>query len=388
MLNAELITFSPLHIGDGKEILPFEYIVEGSNLKVYPFDYFTEEICRRYEGKELLSRLVIFKEVAKEGLKLGLEEFLKRANIEGIPPKYKLFVKSFVKGKNISSFIKTLQGPYIPGSEIKGALRTVFLYNSFMKEEGLRQNFYQSLERAVPEGEKFKRLSNNEKREVLQNLNRIFQKFEQKLMQAGQKDARYDLFKSLIVSDSQAFPYEWLIVDEVQVTGSSQENLNEFCEFLKAGKKIKVEVRIDEFNLKGLKALENFGIHSQNLGEFSWKFIKKSACRFYLDLVEAELDYFQNMKMEKYLKFLKKLKTQIEACEKASRFLFPVRFGKFEGYLSLTLMLMVKREKPELFERIFKLSVPKPRAIPNKTRKVLKESLPGWCFLYIKADAN
>ncbi len=388
MLNAELITFSPLHIGDGEEILPFEYIVEGSNLKVYPFDYFTEEICRRYEGKELLSRLVIFKEVAKEGLKLGLEEFLKRAKIEGIFSKYELSVKNFVKGKSISSFIKTLQGPYIPGSEIKGSLRTVFLYNSFMNEERLRQNFYQSLERAVPAGEKFKKLSNNEKREVLQKLNRVFQKFEQNLMRAGKKDAQYDLFKSLIISDSQPFPYEWLIVDEVRITGSSQENLNEFCEFLKAGKKIKVEVRIDEFNLKALKALENFGIYSKNLREFTWGLIKKSACRFYLNLVEAELDYFQNMKMEKHLKFLKKLKTQIEACQNTSKLLFPIRLGKFEGYLSLTLMLMVKRERPELFERIFKLSVPKPRAIPNKTRKVLKESLPGWCFLYIKADAN
>ncbi len=400
MFSAQLITYSPLHIGDGGELIPFEYIiseytVEGKKfkkLKVYPFDYFTEELCRKYKEEELLPKLIVFKEVAKEGLGLSLEEFLNRAKVNGIDPKYKISIKNFSQGKNIKTFIKTLEGPYIPGSEVKGALRTVFMYNLFIENQKLRAEFFNSLDKVVPSKDALNRISKQEKREILKKLNNVFQKFEEIFMRAGQKDAQYDLFKSFIVSDSKPFPYKYLYVDEIHTIGSSRENLNEFCEFLQGNKKIELEIQIDEnANLKGLSQLKNFGINHKNITKLNWQFIKESACRFYLDLIDAEIFYFQsskirdaNVEIEKLVEFLKKLKAQIEKCQRSPKCLFPLRLGKFEGFLSLTLMLMVKREKSQLFERIFKLSVPKPRAIPNKTRKVLRDSLPGWCFLYVK----
>ncbi len=49
-------------------------------------------------------------------------------------------------------------------------------------------------------------------------------------------------------------------------------------------------------------------------------------------------------------------------------------------------MQIVKRERPKLFNEVFKIFAPQVRSEINKTRKVLESTnkLPGWCFLHVE----
>jgi len=49
-------------------------------------------------------------------------------------------------------------------------------------------------------------------------------------------------------------------------------------------------------------------------------------------------------------------------------------------------MQLIKEERPDLFNAIFKVSAPKVRHELNKTRKVVESEgkFLGWCFLHIE----
>ncbi|MGB9762286.1 MAG: type III-A CRISPR-associated RAMP protein Csm5, partial [Caldimicrobium thiodismutans] len=143
MYNAKIITFSPIHIGDGEELIPLEYIEGEKEVKVYPFYYLIDKLYEKYEDKieTIAPRLKMF---AKKGELSKLEDFFSNLDVH-LEPKYVLTKKVPVNGKNIKTFIKNMLGPYIPGSEIKGALRTIFFYGILSENQELKEKFYNKL---------------------------------------------------------------------------------------------------------------------------------------------------------------------------------------------------------------------------------------------------
>uniref|UniRef100_A0A7C4NSC1 CRISPR system Cms protein Csm5 n=1 Tax=Thermodesulfobacterium geofontis TaxID=1295609 RepID=A0A7C4NSC1_9BACT len=393
----KLITFSPLHIGDGGELILFEYIQEDNKIKVYPFDYFIDKLYETYKDpKDLLPKLIELKEIAtKAGLKENLKNYFKRAKIS-IPSKYEITTKVNIPAENnIKTFIKNLEGPYIPGSEIKGALRTVFLYGILKNNDKLSANFYNKLEQAVKKfQEELKYVTSKKEKDKI--VNKIFKntidEFEHYIFRANQKDAQYDLFKAVIISDSSPISYNDLYIDAIKVLNSSRD-LRSYSEVLKEGLKIKLNGFIDEkIVLEGLKRLTIFDekLKNQNIEKVTWQFLKESAIDFYLSLIEKEKNYVKNKitnleYKDSLLKQLEKLEITIKEVKNSSKILMPLRIGQHQGYLSITIMQLVKDDRPDLFNEIFKISAPQVRSELNKTRKVLEteKKFLGWCFLYV-----
>ena len=395
----KLITFSPLHIGDGGELIPFEYIQEDNKIKVYPFDYFIDKLYETYKDpKDLLPKLIELKEIAtKAGLKENLKNYFKRAKIS-IPSKYEITTKVNIPAENnIKTFIKNLEGPYIPGSEIKGALRTVFLYGILKKDIKKKNQILTQLEQLKPEIKKLtniydEREKKMKKKEILNKLSELIENLEVKIFRANQKDAQYDLFKAVIISDSSPISYNDLYIDAIKVLNSSRD-LRSYSEVLKEGLKIKLNGFIDEkIALEGLKRLTIFDekLKNQNIEKVTWQFLKESAIDFYLSLIEKEKNFIKNKVNDLELKNslltqLEKLETTINEVKKSSKILIPLRIGQHQGYLSITIMQLVKEERPNLFSEVFKVSAPQVRNELNKTRKVLETEgkFLGWCFLYV-----
>ena len=395
----KLITFSPLHIGDGGELIPFEYIQEDNKIKVYPFDYFIDKLYETYKDpKDLLPKLIELKEIAtKAGLKENLKNYFKRAKIS-IPSKYEITTKVNIPAENnIKTFIKNLEGPYIPGSEIKGALRTVFLYGILKKDIKKKNQILTQLEQLKPEIKKLtniydEREKKMKKKEILNKLSELIENLEVKIFRANQKDAQYDLFKAVIISDSSPISYNDLYIDAIKVLNSSRD-LRSYSEVLKEGLKIKLNGFIDEkIALEGLKRLTIFDekLKNQNIEKVTWQFLKESAIDFYLSLIQKEKNFIKNKVNGPELKNflltqLEKLETTINEVKKSSKILIPLRIGQHQGYLSITIMQLVKEERPNLFSEVFKVSAPQVRNELNKTRKVLETEgkFLGWCFLYV-----
>jgi len=395
----ELITFSPLHIGNGEEIIPFEYIQEDNKIKVYSFDYFIDKLYKIYkEPKDLLPKLIELKESAKKGLKENLKDYFKKANIS-IPFKYYITTKINIPAENnIKTFIKNLEGPYIPGSEIKGALRTVFLYGILKNDINKKNQFLTKLEQLKPEINKLAHIYDEKerkekKRAILDNLSKLIENLEVEIFRANQKDAQYDLFKAIIISDSVSISYNNLFIDSVKVLNSSRD-LRSYVEVLKEDIKIKLNGFIDEkIALEGLKKITIFNekLKNQNIEKITWQFLKESAIEFYLNLIQKEKNFIKNKVSDLELKNslskqLEKLEdTIIKKVKNSSKILIPLRIGQHQGYLSITIMQLVKDDRPDLFNEIFKISAPQVRNELNKTRKVLEteKKFLGWCFLHV-----
>jgi CRISPR-associated protein Csm5 len=395
----ELITFSPLHIGDGGELIPFEYIKEDNKIKIYPFNYFIDKLFETYkEPKDLLPKLIVLKETAKNGLKENLKDYFDKAKVL-IPPKYEISTKvNIPEGNNIKAFIKSPEGPYIPGSEIKGALRSVFLYGILKNEIYKKSQFLNQLEKIKQKIEKLvkvhdEREKKEEKRKILDSISKVIEDLETQIFRANQRDAQYDLFKAIVISDSNPLPYNNLYVDAIKVINSSRD-LKNYSETLKEGLRIKLDGFIDEkIALNGLKRLALFteNLKNQNIEKVTWQFLKESAIEFYLSLIEKEKIYVKNRVNDNelknsLLKQLEKLEEYIRKVKNSSKILIPIRIGQHQGYLSITIMQLIKEERPDLFNAIFKVSAPKVRHELNKTRKVVESEgkFLGWCFLHIE----
>ncbi|MCS7308380.1 MAG: hypothetical protein NZ526_07520, partial [Aquificaceae bacterium] len=61
-----------------------------------------------------------------------------------------------------------------------------------------------------------------------------------------------------------------------------------------------------------------------------------------------------------------------------------LRLGKHEGYLSTTIMALIKEKNGQLFDEIFKQSQSQVRQETNKTRRVNSESKTfGWVLIEV-----
>ncbi len=131
-LFLEILT--PVHIGDGSYLEPYEYVIdekfhkinlmgfllalpidkqnESNNLLQSDIMKFREFLKKNYKGKDC----VISSSKISEDLKLFYEHKID-------DPRNKLIIAPFVRNG--------FQTPYIPGSSIKGALRTAIIFNFF-----------------------------------------------------------------------------------------------------------------------------------------------------------------------------------------------------------------------------------------------------------------
>jgi len=131
----EITTLSPVHIGDGGELTPLDYVMRDRIIHVIDEDRLFEEL----EGRRLVNRFINHIE---SNSRVSLEDFIKRF-MRSVAPKfyedltkYSLEVLSErIKGRQISTFIKNADGKaYIPGSEIKGAIRIALLHSILEKD--------------------------------------------------------------------------------------------------------------------------------------------------------------------------------------------------------------------------------------------------------------
>jgi len=394
MYNAKIITFSPIHIGDGEELIPLEYIEGEKEVKVYPFYYLIDKLYEKYEDKieTIAPRLKMF---AKKGELSKLEDFFSNLGVH-LEPKYVLSKKVSVNGKNIKTFIKNMLGPYIPGSEIKGALRTIFFYGILSENQELKEKFYNKLKEILNNIERDKANRGDLKKRFDEGLDK--ENLEAWIFRSkidGEKEgenAQYDIFKAVQVFDSEHVGYDKLYVDSVKVL-NSRRPIEEYGEFLQKDLQINFKIKIDQNAIEGLKKFYEFkeDFSNENLERVTFEFLKKSAINFYKKLIENEKEFIEKrLKNSDEVKNsiknqLEKLLEKINKCEKSPKIVFPLRLGKHQGYLSLTIMQLVKEENKDLFEKVFKYSVQFVREEVNKTRKILgsESILPGWCFIYI-----
>ncbi len=130
---------SPIHIGSGSEIEPLDYIIRGNRLYLFSMNSFVSKLTDSERAR--------FEAVIDSGDLISVRKFLfDNADVEkcaaysvevsaGVAGRYRAKLQDVQNQLMISPFIRdTVSGrPFIPGSSLKGAIRTALVSAAALK---------------------------------------------------------------------------------------------------------------------------------------------------------------------------------------------------------------------------------------------------------------
>jgi CRISPR-associated RAMP protein, Csm5 family len=363
-MRVRVKVLSPVHIGNGERISRLEFLVEKGRLKVYKFDRIISTI-ERIANPQLKYNAYLWFKTSKN---VSLEEFLRNFKLT-LEPNYELEINGSFNSSQVEEFIKTLEGPYIPGSELKGSIRHLIACAWFMDKPDLVIEKVEQLLRLL-------QTLNNRKSEY-QRIQDDAEKYLERLVfyPKGEKDAKFDVLKVLSVPDSQPLPYQSLRVEVPKLIGSNRMLYP--CEALKEGVEFEMEINVNKNAYRGLETqrkLPEIGKHFSDENAF-WNFLVECSRKFYSKLLDEEISFFKNRQPDT-AKHLEKLKNHLNTGGVL------LRLGKHEGILSTTLLLIVKDKDKALFDKFFRATQNGAREQTNKTRRVNSQGLTfGWLLL-------
>lgn len=247
VFKLRLVTKGPVYIGSGHEYSKKEYLfLNNSQIGIFSF-------------------IKLYNMIKKKGLSNSFEKFytnprnndfdlwLKdngiRKNELNNSFKYVLKCDESIgdnkRNVQIMEFVKDSYGnPYIPGSSVKGMLRTILLYDSIIKNNSdydlVKKNINKNLE-----------TDRVNKKNLLKNENKTISSITFNTLTRNEKrkdDAVNDYMSGIIVADSKPLKTDDLILVpkiERNVEGKDK-NLNLFRECLKPGLTIDIDITIDK----------------------------------------------------------------------------------------------------------------------------------------------
>ena len=348
--NVKLLPLTDIHIGSGKDIEAYEYTVKaGYMYRIDMSEAFDKmNVSEKENFYKILKKNNLFnirswiynnyKEkwgyIYKEKVSSDFEKYYKE----------KLDDKSQENSQlSISEFIGYNNKKYIPGSSIKGALRTAFIYSDFLENEK-KYEIKSSYE--IKNGKRvYNRKEIDKEAKIMESEVLLAEKedrYGNKIDKKGEKlglEPKKDPFKTVKIFDTEEIELEKFSVNVLQI---KEGNL--FCEVLngtyneiKKTKKVNFEKGINfnivltEYSLKDNSMMD----YKKNLG------IKKL-----LDSLDDKMENILNFEIEKerekdgynlrnFYEFLKKIFNSFK-----NKNISLVRIGKYTGFNDKTINLL------------------------------------------------
>lgn len=269
-MKYKLVTLSPIHIGSGEKISPVEYVIDSKFNRIDMDGLFKDE---KFNVNGFIEDA-------------GFGSFYLGERYSNIAKKYVLYslniskdAVDYIMSRNseIQEFIKTGGKPYIPGSSIKGAIRTAIMWYALKNDEEL----YFGLEDYV---------------------NKIWDRTERKPDKkwAGSKiekmifgkDPNHDLMRAFHISDTEEMNPNNLKIENVKIlstrkVGYGYKGFNSIVEALKKKVITNINIKIDDFLMKEKEKLgfnEKIINYLHDFGEICNEYAK--------NLIEYELNFF------------------------------------------------------------------------------------------------
>lgn len=336
-----LKALTPIHIHSGDVLQPMEYMVQDEEVLIFD----EMDVIRSIKENELLNdellRSYAFSSKRSEYYK-NLDYYINKGIIDdSIVDKYKVKAvnrSADLNGKQIYRTMRNIQGTYIPGSSIKGVIRTAILYDYVLKK-GIDY-----IKEAVDFIERNRRSRFSIDDYIIYFTN---------TKKDNKKNIQGDPFKFLIVRDVNMAKNEVVIYDETIY------NINRFItgntiEAIKEGdytESFKFEIIANEKNSQSLNKKVEYNLDL--IKYLNTKEIMRVLYQFSNDIIEDEIEYFkqQNNNLFNSKEVIKKLK---EIKDKNSIDSPVIRIGKGKGYKSNTLGLAIKKLDKDYYNREIK----------------------------------
>ena len=395
-----LKVLSPLHIGNGNRFTPVDIYPTKGRVYVLDVEGLVNDLQRL--GVDLEEILVLLKN--PPGKHYVWKGYIEEYHLN--PSDYALyslpvFGELGKTSMQINEFIKSSGRPYIPGSSVKGAIRTAVFYKVLREcgDSGTAMNlvagFSQNLAREIGYSESLiNYYLTYLDREITRNR-RFDRKRADDLLEAivfGMERGRYpgiryepkrDPMRALIVRDSQSIGRKHLAVYRVEAVGNPSP-IPIWVEALQPGTETEVELKFDSGPLRmnaghfnGLlwECLKNRGRSWEVFEGFVWDAVRE----FYKAIIEHELK-----NLSKFGRHGSSVRSFYEGLKGKNKIL---RLGWGSGWISTTIGLLLV-EKGWKWEQVRKkLGLGKnpfgrgfSRDFP-KTRRLADGKPMGWVML-------
>ncbi len=387
-MNYEIKILSPVHIGTGKKITPFEFALTEDKFIVIDMDKVLAGNPDRADA--LNSRL------SRDVIHFSLSDFLTAdeknnrsfwkycARLDSTTKAVLNEELRKAKNMDVDECIKTTTDyqVYIPGSSLKGAFRTALAYATFRADENLFKDLKERLKKV--------------------DWRRSDQTVNELIFWGAGNDPKYDLFKTLRLSDSSTLPTneQSLGIDKMKILSltasskqqdsSQQGTMYAQLQALRSERSpLKHWWTIQEtlkpgITFTGKGALEDRLLNKKVLGwnerqrKFAPEQLIRSANTFSSDICDWELNFFEKqvegIDVKPILTFYKELKNHIENTAEHTCYLC---LGQGAGWHKMTIGMLLEHDKNFDFRVLRKKLRLADRRLDfeyPKSRKILMES--------------
>lgn len=367
-MKYEIEVISPVHVGSGGTISPIEYAIADKFYRADMDGLFKNErfnTDRFIEGTKVgalyLGRFA--PELAKEHVRYALNiSESTRTSLQGL-------IGS--RSSEVREFIKTKDEVYIPGSSVKGAIRTAILWWVLKNNPDKFYRVKHHLEDLVRSRDRV-------------DKKRVADKIEKEVFG---RDPTHDLLKALQVSDTVSIPPEKLKIEEARTLtttphGHNWKGFSTFVEALKCDTKLNFGMKIDEFLFEGDAARElHFESKEKLLRE-----IPKICNEFADDLIKNELVFFKQYNTPRELDNVLDFYEHAREIKGGDFFLLHLAWGS--GWSGMTVGRLLDPHLLSDLRKKFGLGKHRVPEFPKTRRLVLEDGKPkyplGWVKLGVK----
>lgn len=274
--KAKLKVITPIFIGGGDnyKISRFEYIFDEASSNIYILDLTKWTSFLR--DNKILDMYIQFVDTQASEKKGGLNnmDFIKRYQMffkkpfitEDVLRKVSKRIIKLSKDMNdfntndLICFIRNTEGkPYIPGSSIKGALRSAFMSYAYKSNSSIAQRHERDIAMLFKESDTKKirnKLKDKTQEKILFNYKALIEHNTEQYEKTG------DILSFIRVSDSSPFDEQNLFISKkydhvyIETAAKQMDKINSmpvFREYVLPGTEVEFEISIDLFNLKNIK---------------------------------------------------------------------------------------------------------------------------------------
>jgi len=322
---------SPVAIGTGERCNALGFVVEGNSVLVVDGRRLIAALAEINQEQKFLSWL---DECLSQNRRPKLKDFLTSLKVNQHQQKqilrkavaYTLSSPTLAQRMHQFNFcLKTPDHrPYIPGSELKGAMRTAVLNALLTQVANQLANLANQLQNM-----------GGNPRQLHDQLRNLWQTTEQDLLRTGKRDAHYDLFRGISVSDSEPMATERLRIYAAKRLGMGRD-LTVFVEAIAKGSETTVTLSVAEPE----RWLEKIDLTDKG-GWLDWG----KLARALYEHADSVLDFIAQ-KFPQISGRARELKSQNEP----EAPLLCIGWG--QGFLSVTMTDGLRRQYPQAYEAL------------------------------------
>ncbi len=223
--------------------------------------------------------------------------------------------------------------PYLPGSELKGALRTAVLVELLTQTHQQLNQLVQGISKLHSDLQREPQKSNQSRQ-----LRQLALQTEQNLLRSGQRDAHYDLLRGVAISDSQPFPQSALRLYAAKRLGMSRD-VTVFTEAIAPGSQTVVTLSLARPD----RWMEKLGL-TDHSGWLNWNQLAQALYSH----ANAQLEF-----LERKFPQLRQRINQLRNLNSPDAPLMRIGWG--QGYISTTMTYPIRTQHPNEYETLRKI---------------------------------